>query len=191
MKNLKLLTMCGILAVSCTASSYAAMNLSIVYNTSADETTFIGSGSWDVFSKTKDSNTTFIGTASTFVLMAGGTISTMQSVGGGLTKLSGDSLPSSGALNSSTVIGDRWGFGLNEINGPFNYTAGDSISSSLVVSGDVTGLVTSGSLAGTYTGNGNTFTFTGTTVVPETSSYGLLLGLAGTAVVFVRRKRRG
>lgn len=137
------------------------------------------SGNWDFFRAGANGNIT-LGQSNPFSF----TNSTdgFDSASIGLALNSGSPLPSF----TFTPVGDVFLFNETSVSAANGYTAGDAISASISVGGDVFGLLATPVQGGTYTGGGNTLTWA---AVPEPSSYGALVGCLALGVALVRRRR--
>lgn len=185
--NLKRLACAGVLFTSFqTANAVISLDFSFdpSANSGAGSVTATYNGSWDVASS---QNFTFNERESsdfTFFSLAGSSGAFFSSGING-------PYPWSTAANWDSRAGDTFGLVINAVYGPANFTSSTPISGSMTRSGSLTDLGFSSNLggqSGTLLGTPGTVQWT-TSVVPESSQFGLLLGCGVLFLVSLRRTR--
>ena len=179
--------------VSFTQAAQAVINLDFVYDTGTGDTTASYSGTWSASSDTTFSNEEgsagVDGREQSFVNLP-------ADVGIGFALAGwprGFAVPWSETVTASSSSGDIFGFTNSSLYGPEFFGSRTNIVGSLTFVGtDLNALgFASGNAAsnGTLSGDGGTVNWS-TAVVPEPSSYALIVGALTACVLGFRRRRR-
>ena len=172
-------------------AAHATMTLVITWDYNLDVTTITASGSWDTFV-----NPLLLPAVNVPVTA---TPNSAADLFGDIWFSSGDAMVSVGPFelpsfdSTGSVLersGASWAFAPDGVYAQAGYVAGDYMTTTSKVAGDIAGINADFPLlkSGTYVGGGNQLDWT-MAVVPETSSYSLIAGALALGVIGVRRRR--